>query len=1058
MDSLIPRFNLALSALLITILFSSLYAGNKVNGEENYFPLNTENVYQYFVKKSEESTGGVFRLLQTTSGSSVIVDGKEYYKLYFWPSSWLRYDLSEQKVYYREWDNVSGYSEENLVFDLSIESGEYTAPVMETTWSATYSVTTDSILYNDTFLKTKTFEFGSYHKVIFLENFGIYYEYSSYYDQGMDNYTRHQLISAKLFDTEGNVNYYDSGKFPEIDPDGTVAILENNILKFTSKINHSYSATIYSQISGMNHTSYIDSAIVTLRIPGSSPEGVSLKLEDDKYANFKKEIAITEVFPGWVPEQGLEYRIYARDKSFTPHKTYYPVNGWEDLNIETIDSTEANYFPINPENNIVFLERNYDPPAPNEFNYTNLNLGDIKYFNNEKYYEVDFWPDAYVRFDYYDKILYFHKLWTVSIFPQPSFDFKMENGEYQGYAIENGEPVTITVATDGILYNGEYHNIKIFKYKPDFNKFVEIAFLENVGIYYRNTNFAYQNDNTYYHHQLMSAEIHSFNNEIIEYNNAIVPTVDLEKTECYLINNTLGFTAEINHELNRIPQEEEGEYIYYNSFIDSATVIVATSDNLTTLTATIELEEIEENKFHASIFLPVHFPDYNINNGLKYKIFAKDKSPIPNTVTYPEEGWEPLSINDLNYDSTNYFPANPENNWMIMRRRGVLLSPGEHEFINVQAENPVFVNNKEYNKYGFWNWLWVRLDEEENTLYFIEDTLSAIAITEKKAFDFRIDSGTYNAFSPQSGTSMTFKVSTDTIMYNGARLKRKTFEYNPYTFQDLEVSFVENLGFFNEDVWASGNGGGGFRIDQLIHANVYNDNGGVFLYNNERAPEIDPGKIRCVLKNDSLHFSAKVYHTFSTYMYSANFDIRFSASYIDSVALLLKMNDEVVIKTATIPLADSSGYRFGMVFKLDDYFPGYDLANGLKYRIYAKDKDPLTPHIVYYPGSSWEDLEIENLVSVDDGQTPEVYETKLANYPNPFNSSTIIEYSLEEAGNISLELYNILGEKVRTIKSGYSNKGKFQYNLNMSGYSSGIYLYVLKTGKKHIVKKMCYLE
>lgn len=81
--------------------------------------------------------------------------------------------------------------------------------------------------------------------------------------------------------------------------------------------------------------------------------------------------------------------------------------------------------------------------------------------------------------------------------------------------------------------------------------------------------------------------------------------------------------------------------------------------------------------------------------------------------------------------------------------------------------------------------------------------------------------------------------------------------------------------------------------------------------------------------------------------------------------------------------------------------------------------------------------------------------TLLANYPNPFNLSTIICYSLPTSGDISLNIYNLKGEKVRTLINQHQSAGTFEIswngcNDNNAGVASGIYIYrmELNTGKE----------
>jgi len=83
----------------------------------------------------------------------------------------------------------------------------------------------------------------------------------------------------------------------------------------------------------------------------------------------------------------------------------------------------------------------------------------------------------------------------------------------------------------------------------------------------------------------------------------------------------------------------------------------------------------------------------------------------------------------------------------------------------------------------------------------------------------------------------------------------------------------------------------------------------------------------------------------------------------------------------------------------------------------------------------------------------------LNNYPNPFNPSTTIEFELPVQGDISLTIYNLLGEEVMTFNDKSVNPGRHSFIWNgksNSGIevSSGIYFYSLRTGDFHSVKKM----
>jgi len=63
----------------------------------------------------------------------------------------------------------------------------------------------------------------------------------------------------------------------------------------------------------------------------------------------------------------------------------------------------------------------------------------------------------------------------------------------------------------------------------------------------------------------------------------------------------------------------------------------------------------------------------------------------------------------------------------------------------------------------------------------------------------------------------------------------------------------------------------------------------------------------------------------------------------------------------------------------------------------------------------------------------------LTAYPNPFNSSTAISYSLAAAGHVVLSIYNIMGQKVATLFSGVQQAGEHKVVWDAAGTPSGVY-------------------
>ncbi len=80
------------------------------------------------------------------------------------------------------------------------------------------------------------------------------------------------------------------------------------------------------------------------------------------------------------------------------------------------------------------------------------------------------------------------------------------------------------------------------------------------------------------------------------------------------------------------------------------------------------------------------------------------------------------------------------------------------------------------------------------------------------------------------------------------------------------------------------------------------------------------------------------------------------------------------------------------------------------------------------------------------------------NYPNPFNPTTTIEYSLLSEGNVTLKIFNTIGEEIKTLVDGYKAAGNYKINFNASKLTSGIYYYRIESGSFSLVKKMILLK
>ncbi len=93
----------------------------------------------------------------------------------------------------------------------------------------------------------------------------------------------------------------------------------------------------------------------------------------------------------------------------------------------------------------------------------------------------------------------------------------------------------------------------------------------------------------------------------------------------------------------------------------------------------------------------------------------------------------------------------------------------------------------------------------------------------------------------------------------------------------------------------------------------------------------------------------------------------------------------------------------------------------------------------------------------DNGNLPKKFVLE-QNYPNPFNPNTNISFDMPKESHVSLNVYNLLGQKVATVVDQVMGAGSHNVNFNAANLTSGIYFYQLKTDNFTSIKKMTLLK
>ena len=84
--------------------------------------------------------------------------------------------------------------------------------------------------------------------------------------------------------------------------------------------------------------------------------------------------------------------------------------------------------------------------------------------------------------------------------------------------------------------------------------------------------------------------------------------------------------------------------------------------------------------------------------------------------------------------------------------------------------------------------------------------------------------------------------------------------------------------------------------------------------------------------------------------------------------------------------------------------------------------------------------------------------TLFANYPNPFNPTTKIEFSIPSDNNVEIKVYDVLGMEVATLLNEHKQAGTHSVDFIARNLSSGIYFYKMVSGKFSELKKMILLK
>ena len=102
-------------------------------------------------------------------------------------------------------------------------------------------------------------------------------------------------------------------------------------------------------------------------------------------------------------------------------------------------------------------------------------------------------------------------------------------------------------------------------------------------------------------------------------------------------------------------------------------------------------------------------------------------------------------------------------------------------------------------------------------------------------------------------------------------------------------------------------------------------------------------------------------------------------------------------------------------------------------------------------------VDVSTLVSNETQEVPEQFVLE-QNYPNPFNPVTTIQYRVPVAADVEVQVFNVLGQRVATLASGYHTPGQHHISFDASRLASGLYFYTLRSHDLLLTQKMMLVK
>ena len=216
-------------------------------------------------------------------------------------------------------------------------------------------------------------------------------------------------------------------------------------------------------------------------------------------------------------------------------------------------------------------------------------------------------------------------------------------------------------------------------------------------------------------------------------------------------------------------------------------------------------------------------------------------------------------------------------------------------------------------------------------------------------------------------------------------------------------------------------------------------------------------RMTCAMTTESFSLSADSKLEFSDCAYIIKRDkTTISTDNIKPVIELVNSKTGVGVKIKEIAFVEKDTLDERTHYKLDCA----SLSAGeyyLRVKLNAKENYEFCLSDCIYEENKSLPKKYNNEIALADNSVPKEYKLE-QNYPNPFNPATTINYQLPKSGSVTLKIFDILGNEVKTLVNEQKEMGRYTAQFDASSLASGMYLYQLRVNDYTSTKKMMLLK